>query len=114
MTYQARVYIDGKMQAPPQPKVKKEPKYAPKKEAKPVLKAGSKRLLKRGYPLFDYLIEQGICTSDADIARLLDSTPNYVCRLRNGHELFGPKMILMMYDKTDMSIEEIRSFLKDE
>jgi len=109
MTYQTRVYIDGRLQKP----MKIKPHTLPAKKVLPVktdVKVGKRK--PKPYPLFDHLIESGVCKTDSDIARLLESTPNYICRIRNRHEEFGPKLMLMLYDKAGMTIEQIRIFLK--
>jgi DNA-binding transcriptional regulator YdaS (Cro superfamily) len=63
------------------------------------------------HKLFDYFIKTGTAKNDADIATILGVYPPYISRIRAGLFPLGPKVILRVYDATDMSIEEIRELL---
>lgn len=107
MELQRRVYIDGRLQT----LVRSMPTAASKPVAVKSAKVDSNK--QQPFPLFDHLISQRGLKNDTAIARLLKTTPSYIGRLRNGHVPIGPKIILAVYDATGMSIEDIRSFLKD-
>jgi hypothetical protein len=106
MTYQSRVYIDGRLQKQGKPTASAAPEKVEKK--KPVSTRG-----RREHALLDYLRTQKGYKSDSEIARMLETTPNYVSRIRSGTESFGPKFILILYDKAEMPIDQIRKLLKD-
>ena len=64
------------------------------------------------HALLDYLIDKGWAKDDKAIAKLLNTTPPVISRVRNDRRAITPNLILAIYDKTKMSIEQIRK-LKD-
>lgn len=66
---------------------------------------------KQEYPLFDYLKKNGWGQSDYALAKRLHITPPVISRIRNGKKAISPRIILAIYDNTDLSIEEIRELI---
>ncbi len=58
--------------------------------------------------LFAYLFEKFKVKTDTELAEHLYTSPPAISRMRNDHKYLTPKIILIIYDKTDLSIEEIR------
>ncbi len=63
-------------------------------------------------PLFDYIMKHHDCKSDSGIANFLEMHSSNMSRIRTGEKRPGAKLILAAYDKTGLSIEEIREMLK--
>jgi len=61
--------------------------------------------------LFDYLKSHLGLKSDAQLAERLDLFNSEMSKIRNGILTFSPRVILAVYDATDMTIEEIREML---
>ena len=61
--------------------------------------------------LFAYLFKVFKVKTDVELAEKLYSSSSTLSRIRNDHKYLTPKMILIIYDKTDLSIEQIRSML---
>lgn len=64
------------------------------------------------HALLDYLIAKGWAKDDKAIAKLLNTTPPVISRVRNDRRAITPNLILAIYDQTNLTIEEIRK-LKD-
>lgn len=62
--------------------------------------------------LLDHLRAIGIGNSDLAIAKKLNITPPVISRIRNGKKGFTAKIILAIYDATDLSIEQIRELAR--
>ena len=63
--------------------------------------------------LLDYLIETYKLKNTRKLAQHLGVTQGYLSKLRHGVKKVSGDFILAIYDKTDMSIEEIRALLDD-
>lgn len=64
------------------------------------------------HALLDYLIDKKWAKDDQSIARLLHTTPPVISRVRNNTRGITPNLILAIYDKTGLTIEQIRGLLK--
>lgn len=62
--------------------------------------------------VLDYLIEKGWGKDDQAIAKLLNTTPPVISRVRNNKRGVTPNLILAIYDNTNLTIEEIRGLIK--
>ena len=64
------------------------------------------------HPLLDHLRKIGLGDNDFAIAKKLNFTAPVISRIRSGKKNVTAKIILAIYDATDMSIEEIRDFAR--
>lgn len=64
--------------------------------------------------LFAYLFKLFNVKTDVELAEKLYSSSSTLSRIRNDHKYLTAKMILIIYDKTDLSIEQIRSMLAED
>ena len=62
--------------------------------------------------VLDYLIEKGWAKDDKAIAKLLNTTPPVISRIRNDRRGVTPNLILAIYDNTNLTIDEIRDLIK--
>lgn len=58
--------------------------------------------------LLDEIIRRHKLVSDAHLARYLGVSSATICHLRTGQKELSARMVLAIYDKTTMTIEEIR------
>jgi hypothetical protein len=65
------------------------------------------------HKVLDYIIENFKFKNDAKIAEAWGVAPPVISKLRNNYLNFSANYILKVYDTTNLSIEEIRSLLKD-
>jgi hypothetical protein len=72
------------------------------------------RNLKREIALFEYLMKRYKLKNDKELSTLLCSSPSVISRIRNGELRITAKMILFIYDKTKLSIEDIRRMVEEE
>jgi hypothetical protein len=64
------------------------------------------------HAVLDYLIAKGWAKDDQSIAKLLNTTPPVISRVRNDTRGVTPNLILAIYDHTNLTIEEIRGLIK--
>ena len=64
--------------------------------------------------LFAYLFDKFKVKTDAELAPHLYTTPPVISRMRNDYKGLTPKMLLIIYDRTDLSIEEIRRMANED
>ena len=64
--------------------------------------------------LLDYLIETYKLKNSRQLAKHLGITQGSLSRFRHGTRKVDGNFILLVYDKTDLSIEEIRALLDDD
>lgn len=62
--------------------------------------------------LLDYLIAKKWAENDKDIAKLLNTTPPVISRVRNGTRGVTARLVLSIYDKTELTIEQIRGLIR--
>jgi transcriptional regulator with XRE-family HTH domain len=65
------------------------------------------------HPLLDYIIKEFNLKNSRELANALDVTEGLISKIRAGVRPPTAEFILKIYDKTDLSIEEIRELLKD-
>jgi plasmid maintenance system antidote protein VapI len=58
--------------------------------------------------LFAYLFKKFKVKTDAELAEKLYASGASISRMRNNHKYLTAKLILIIYDKTGLSIEKIR------
>lgn len=65
------------------------------------------------YPnaLLDHLRKIGLGDNDFAIAKKLNVTPPVISRIRSGKKRVSARVILAVYDATDLSIEKIRELM---
>ena len=83
----------------------------PKKERKQSV-GNPKFKITQEHKLFDYLKDHLGLKSDAQLAERLNLFNSELSRIRNGILTFSPRVILAVYDATDLNIEQIRNMLK--
>jgi hypothetical protein len=64
------------------------------------------------HAVLDYLIDKGWATNDQSIAKLLNTTPPVISRVRNNKRGITPNLILAIYDHTNLTIDEIRELIR--
>jgi transcriptional regulator with XRE-family HTH domain len=62
--------------------------------------------------LLDYIIKKGWAKDDKAIAKLLNTSPPVISRVRNNKINPNARLILSVYDHTNLTIEEIRALIK--
>jgi plasmid maintenance system antidote protein VapI len=62
--------------------------------------------------LFEHIKQKHKLTSDSQLARFLFSSSPTISRIMNGRLGLTPKMVLIIYDRTGMPIDQIRSLFK--
>jgi hypothetical protein len=64
------------------------------------------------HALLDYLIDEGWAENDQSIAKMLNTTPPVISRVRNDKRGVTPNLILAIYDHTNLTVDEIRGLIK--
>ncbi len=64
------------------------------------------------HALLDYLIEAFKLKNNRALAQHLGVTQSAISKIRYGMNKPSAEFILLIYDKTDMTIEEIRTLIK--
>lgn len=64
--------------------------------------------------LFAYIMFTHNLRTDKDICKFLVTSPSVISQIRNDHKRITPALILRIYDKTGLSIEEIRKMVKED
>lgn len=62
--------------------------------------------------LLGYIKWRYALTTDTDVANFLLTSPSEISRIRRGDKGLSHRMLIIMYDKTDLSIEQIRDLYK--
>lgn len=63
------------------------------------------------HKLLDALIRAGYARTDAQLAELLQTDRPYISRIRRGKAAVSARLILRIYDVTNLSVEQIRSLI---
>lgn len=63
--------------------------------------------------LFKYLMDTYHLQTDADLADFMLCSDSVVSMTRRGQRALSARLILIIYDKTPLSVEEIRAMLKE-
>jgi transcriptional regulator with XRE-family HTH domain len=72
------------------------------------------RHVKKEKKLFKLLMEKNKFTNDQELADYLYISTSIISQIRNDHFYLSPTNILRIYDKTGLSIEEIRQFARED
>ncbi len=83
-------------------------------EIKGVLKTPQSRHTIKEKKLFDYLMRKFKLRDDAALAGFLYTSPSVISQVRNDKIPFSHRLILTTYDKTKLSIEDIRQMVRED
>ena len=72
------------------------------------------RHVKKEKKLFKLLMEKNKFANDPELADYLYISTSMISQIRNDHFYLSPTNILRIYDKTGMSIEDIRKFARED
>ena len=72
------------------------------------------RHVKKEKKLFKLLMEKNKFANDQELADYLYISTSMISQIRNDHFYLSPTNILRIYDKTGLSIEEIRQFARED
>jgi len=72
------------------------------------------RHVKKEKKLFKLLMEKNKFVNDQELAEYLLISTSIISQIRNDHFYLSPTNILRIYDKTGMSIEDIRKFARED
>ena len=72
------------------------------------------RHIKKEKQLFKVLMEKNKFVTDQELANYLLMSSSMISQVRNDHFYLSPRAILLIYDKTDLTIEEIRQLAKED
>ena len=64
--------------------------------------------------LFAYVMKRYKLKSDTQLAELLFSSESQISQIRNDRIYLSPRLTLTIYDRTDLSIEDIRRMAKED
>lgn len=72
-----------------------------------------KRVVEKELLLFQYLLDNYGLLDDQDLADFLFCSKTVISMSRRGQSMLSARLILKIYDKTPLSIEEIRQMAKE-
>lgn len=72
------------------------------------------RHVKKEKKLFKLLMEKNKFVNDQELAEYLLISTSIISQIRNDHFYLSPTNILRIYDKTGLSIEDIRKFARED
>ena len=72
------------------------------------------RHVKKEKKLFKLLMEKNKFVNDQELADYLYISTSIISQIRNDHFYLSPTNILRIYDKTGLSIEDIRQFARED
>lgn len=78
-----------------------------------LMKIQRRRTVEKETKLFQYLMDNYQLRTDADLAKFLFCSKTIISMTRTDHRSLSPRLILRIYDRTDLSIEDIRSLAKE-
>jgi hypothetical protein len=64
--------------------------------------------------LFAYIMKRYKLKSDTQLAELLFSSESQISQVRNDRIYLSPRLTLTIYDRTDLSIEDIRRLARED
>lgn len=71
------------------------------------------RTVRKELKLFKYLMDKYTLRTDEELAEFMLCSKTIVSMTRCDHRTLSARLILVLYDKTDLSIEDIRSMAKE-
>jgi len=63
--------------------------------------------------LFNEIMFRHKLQTDTQLAKLLFVSPAFICNVRAGRKNLSPRLILAIYDRAGLTIEEIRQYAKE-
>lgn len=72
-----------------------------------------KRYIEKETKLFQYLLDNYCLSDDQDLADFLFCSKTVISMARRGQKPLSARLILRVYDKTPLSIEEIRNLSEE-
>jgi len=69
-------------------------------------------MTEKPHALLDYILKKAAIKNDKHIAKLLNTSPAVISKIRNNIRNPSPQLVLSIYDHTDLSIEEIRKLIR--
>lgn len=72
------------------------------------------RPLKKDKRLFQYLMLKYNLPTDVQLADFIGTVPSMISTIRNDKAPFSPRLLLSVYDKTDLSVEDIRAMARED
>jgi len=64
--------------------------------------------------LFAYIMKKYKIKTDTELAKFIYSSGSQISQLRNDRLYISPRLILSIYDRTDLSIEDIRRMARED
>ena len=77
------------------------------------LKIKRRPTVRRELKLFNYLMTTYNLRTDIDVAEFIGCSKTVISMTRCDHRGLSPRLTLVVYDKTPLSIEEIRALAKE-
>ena len=77
------------------------------------LKIKRRPTVRRELKLFNYLMTTYNLRTDIDVAEFIGCSKTVISMTRCDHRALSPRLVLSIYDKTPLSIEEIRALAKE-
>lgn len=71
------------------------------------------RTVRKELKLFKYLMDKYTLRTDEELAEFMLCSKTIVSMTRCDHRTLSARLILVLYDKTDLSIEDIRAMAKE-
>jgi hypothetical protein len=72
------------------------------------------RHIKKEKKLFEYIMRTKNFTHDAQLAKFLITSTSIISQVRNDKIPLSARLILRVYDKMGLSVEEIRKMVKED
>ncbi len=78
-----------------------------------LMKIQRRRTVEKETKLFKYLMDKYTLRTDADLATFLCCSKTIISMTRNDHRALSPRLTLTIYDKAQLTIEDIRAWAKE-
>ena len=82
-------------------------------EREAAMKKNHKRTIKNERRLFWFLMLKFGFTNDVELAEFLGTAPSQLSQIRNNKIGLSPRLLLIIYDKTNLSVEDIRAMANE-
>lgn len=82
-------------------------------EREAAMKKNHKRTIKNERRLFWFLMLKFGFTNDVELAEFLGTAPSQLSQIRNNKIGLSPRLLLVIYDKTNLSVEDIREMVNE-
>lgn len=77
-------------------------------------KARSRRPVKKEKRLFWFLMLKYDLKNDTELAEFIGTAPSQLSQIRNDKMGLSPRLVLSVYDKTNLTIEDIREMANED